>query len=380
MLQIALSLPLLVGAGLFLESLRNVRGIDAGFTMENVLIAQLNPSLNGYPQERIRNLYGELLTGIRAIPGVLAASLAVEAPISGGWDQLGIVVEGFVPRQGERMSINWNLISTDYFKTLRIPLVAGREFTAYDTLLTPKVAIINEAFARYFFGKTNPIGRRIGTGGAPDMEIVGVVKDAKYVDLREEQRRHFYSPVGQEPRLFDLTLQVRTAGDPAASADLVRSVAGRVDPDLPLYNVKTLESQISESIVRDRLVAWLTSLFGLVAVILAALGLYGVVAFSVARRTREIGVRIAMGARKGDILVLVLRQTGLLVIAGILAGICGAFAVTRLFASLLYETKPSDPAAFVAATLVLTAAAALASYLPARRAARTDPVIALRHE
>jgi len=378
--QVALSVPLLVGAGLFLRSLANVRGIDIGFVPAHVLVASVNPSANGYSTERARAFYGRLLDEVRALPGVRAAALATDSPISGGWDQMQVVVDGYRPREGENMSPNAASVSPGYFATLGIPLAAGRDFTERDTFGAPKVAIVNQAMARYFFGDADPIGRRIGTEETPDTEIVGVVADAKYVNLRETVRRHFYVPVAQEPRLFDLTLHVRAEGDPGAAASLVRAAVERLDPHLPVYRVTTLAAQIDRSLVEDRLLSWLSTAFSLLATALAAIGLYGVVAFSVARRTRDIGVRVALGATRADILFVVMRGTLGWVAGGLVAGIGAAAAVSRLVASQLYGIAPTDPVSFFAAGILLIASVALAAYLPASRAARVDPVTALRHE
>ncbi|HEY2460747.1 MAG TPA: ABC transporter permease [Candidatus Acidoferrum sp.] len=382
--QVALSLPLLIGAALFLHSLQNLRGIDTGFVKQNVFLANLNPSLNGYPQERIKTLYDDLLSRVRALPGVQAASLTTSSVVSGSWDRETVRVQGYVPRTDEDMSPNAGVISPSYFATLGIPLVAGRDFTAQDTAARPKVAIVNETFARYFFGNTDPLGKKIGLNDSPqaplDIEIVGVVKDAKYVRLQEKPLRYFYTAMAQEPILFDMTLQVRTTGDSRNIADMVRAQVRDLDPNLPLYATTTLEIQIDDSLTEQRLVTWLTSLFGLLATLLAAIGLSGVVAFSVARRTREIGIRVALGAQKRDVLRLVIGRMAMLVSSGMLVGLIAAYAATRLLGSMLYEVGSADPAAFAGASCLLAAVAAVAAYLPAQRATRVDPLVALRYE
>src|SRR5579864_133822 len=222
--QVALSLPLLIGAGLFVHSLRNLRGVNTGFVKENVFLASLNPALNGYPQEKIKSLYDDLLARVRSLPGVRAASLTTSSVISGGWDQESVKVEGYQPGPDENVSPNAAVISPGYFATMGIPFVEGRDFTEQDTALRSKVVIINETMAHYFFGNKNPLGKKIGTDDdpkvPPDREIIGVVKDAKYVQVSEAPRRHFYAPMAQEPRLFDMTLQVRTSGDPEKIGDL----------------------------------------------------------------------------------------------------------------------------------------------------------------
>ncbi len=383
-LQVSLSLPLLIGAGLFLHSLRNLRGVNTGFTKQNVFLATLNPAMNGYPQERIRSLYDDLLARVRSLPGVRAASLTTSSVISGGWDQEGVTVEGYQPGPDENMSPHAAVISPGYFRTMGIPLVAGRDFTEQDTAARAKVVIINETMAHYFFGNKDPLGKKIGTDDdpkvPPDREIIGVVKDAKYVRLSEAPRRHFYAPMAQEARLFDMTLQVRTSGDPEKIGDLIRAQLHELDANLPLYAITTLEIQIDDSLAQERLLTWLSSLFGLLATLLASLGLSGVVAFSVARRTREIGIRMALGAQPGDILQNVVSHMAFLVTAGMGVGLAAAYGLSRLLRSMLFEVGSADPLAFAGACILLGAVAALAAYLPAQRATQVDPVVALRYE
>jgi predicted permease len=382
--QVALSLPLLIGAGLFLHSLRNLRGVNTGFVKENVFLATLNPSMNGYPQERIKSLYDDLLVRVRTLPGVRAASFTTSSVISGGWDQEGVKVEGYQPGPDESMSPNAAIISPGYFATMDIAFVAGRDFTEQDTAARPKVVIINETMAHYFFGSKNPLGKKIGTDDdpkvPPDREIIGVVKDAKYVRLSEAPRRHFYAPMSQEPRLFDMTLQVRTSGDPERMGDLVRAQVHDLDANLPLYATTTLEIQIDNSLTQERLLTWLSSLFGLLATLLASLGLSGVVAFSVARRTREIGIRMALGAQPGEILSNVVSHMAFLVMAGMVVGLAVAYGLSRLLRRMLFEVGAADPLAFAGACLLLGVVAAIAAYLPAQRATQVDPVVALRYE
>jgi predicted permease len=379
-LQMALSLPLLVGAGSFVESLRNLEGMDTGFHKENILLASMNPSLNGYAQEKIQALYARELEEVRALPGVRSAGLSTTTPIEGGWDMLSVVVEGYQPLEGEDMNPNWTAISPGYLQSVGIALLAGRDFTDQDNLGAPKVAIINETMAHYFFKDANPLGRKIGLEKVPDTEIVGVVRDSKYVSLREAPRRQMYMPAAQQDHLFDLTLVARTAGDPRAVVDMVRAATARVDAHLPLYHVTTLEAQLDDSLIQDRLVAWLSALFGVLATLLSALGLYGVVTYTVQTRTREIGVRMALGAPPGQILNLFLRRTGFLLAFGMALGLGAALAVSGLIASMLFGVRSIELVIYVAAILLLLAAAVLAAYLPARRATRVDPVVALRHE
>jgi predicted permease len=380
LVQVALSLPLLFTAALLLKTLQNLRAVDTGFGKENVLLASVNPALNGYAPERSANFFNELLARTRALPGVKHASLASDSPISGGWDSNTISVEGYTPRQGERMSGDVTTISTDYFKTLAIPLVAGRDFSEEDREGSPKVAIVNEKLAKHFFGTTDPIGKKIGLGKAPDITIVGVIKDAQYVTLRSAIRRHFYLPVRQEKVLTNLTLQVKAESDPQVVAGAVRGELKALDPHLPLYNVKTLATEIDESLVQERLVTWLSSAFGLLATLLTALGLYGVLTFSVARRTREIGIRVALGAQRRDVFKLIMIRGVVLVGIGALVGVGAAIALSRVLESLLFGVKPNNVATLVIVSVGLIAIALVACWIPARRATRVDPLVALRYE
>lgn len=380
LMQVALSLPLLIGAVLLLTSLRNLRAVDTGFNKDNVLLASLNPSLNGYSTDKSRAFFNELLARTRALPGVRAASLASDSPLSGGWDQTGIAVEGYTPREDEKMDIDNTYASSDYFKTLDIPLTAGREFNAQDTLNSPKVAIVNEKFARYFFGNTNPIGKRMGINGPLDTTIIGVVRDAKYINLREPMRRHYYIPVMQLPDLFDLSLQVRTDGDPASLAGAVRNQVNEMDPHLPLYNVKTLSGEIDQSLIQERLVSWLAAAFGILATLLVVIGLYGVVSFSVVRRTREIGIRVALGAQRRHVFLMVMKHGIVLVVGGAIAGTLASIALSRVIGGLLFGISPTHALTFASAGIGLVLVAMLACYLPARRATKVNPLEALRYE
>jgi predicted permease len=380
LVQVALSLPLLIGAVLLLRTLQNLRAVDTGFSKNNVLLASINPSLNGYTADKSRNFFNELLARTRALPSVTAASLANDSPLSGGWDRNGIVVEGYTPREDEKMSIDMTYVSPDYFKTLDIPLSSGRDFNAQDTIGSPQVAIINEKMAGYFFPGQNPIGKRIGLHGVPDVTIVGVVKDAKYISLREPMRRHFYSPIMQEKDLLNLGLQVKTSGDPEAITGAVRNQIRELDPHLPLYDVKTLAGEIDQSLIQERLVTWLTTSFGVLATLLVAIGLYGVLSFSVVRRTREIGIRVALGAQRRDVFLMVIKHGMILVLAGTFIGAGVALALSRFMSGLLFGISPTNAVTFVAAAAGLIVVALAACYIPARRATKVDPLVALRYE
>jgi len=380
LLQVALSLPLLIGSALFLTSLQKLRGVDTGFTRNNVLLASINPALNGYSPDKTQHFYRELLSGLRAIPGVESASLSSDSPLSGDWDELGLVIEGYQPREGEGVNAQSSLVSPDFFRSLGITLVRGREFNDQDTAGAPKVAVINEKMAQRFFGTTDPIGRKIGTDRIPDTVVVGVVKDAQYLNLRDPALRHFYRPILQQQRLFDLTMHVKTVGNPTALSDQVRAQVLKLDSHLPLYNVTTLAAQFDDSIVQERLVTWLCIAFGSLATLMTALGLYGVLAFSVAQRTREIGIRLALGAQARDVFKLIIGQGMLLVLVGVALGLGASFALTRLIASLLFGITPTNVTTFTAAAFGFALLALFACYIPARRATKVNPLEALRYE
>ena len=378
--QVALSLPLLVTAALLVRTLQNLRSFDVGFHKENVLLASINPSLNGYTPEQSHNFYDALLTRVRAMPGVTAASLGSDTPISGGWDQNGIEVEDYTPREGENMSCDVTYVATDYLKVLQIPLVAGRDFNEGDKLGSPKVALINEKMAHYFFGNQSPLGKRISVDEKLDTTIVGVVKDVSYSNLRRDIRRHFYTSTSQIPRLFDLALHIKTSIDPATVGEALRNEVKAIDPHLPLYGVKTLETEIDVSLTQERLVTWLSAAFGILATLLTALGLYGVLTFSVARRTREIGIRVALGAQRRDVFKLVMVRGMILVLLGVVVGVGGSLAFARVLETLMFGVNAKNAATIAAVSVGLVVVALIACYLPARRATKVDPLVALRHE
>ncbi|HSD45207.1 MAG TPA: FtsX-like permease family protein, partial [Pyrinomonadaceae bacterium] len=326
------------------------------------------------------NFYNELLAETRALPGVKSASLASDSPISGGWDQNTISVEGYTPRQGERMSCDVTVVSSGYFKTLAVPLVAGRDFTDEDRQGSPKVAIINEKMAKHYFGSTDALGKRIGLDKVPDITIVGIVKDAQYINLRENTRRHFYLPSTQEKVLTNLTLHVKTETEPPVVAEALRAKLKSLDPHLPLYDVKTLSIEIEDSLVQERMVTWLSSAFGVLAMLLTALGIYGVLTFSVARRTREIGIRVALGAQRRDVFKLIMVRGVVLIGVGVLIGLGASIAFSRVLESLLFGVTPNNVATLVIVSAGLIAVALVACWIPARRATQVDPLVALRYE
>jgi predicted permease len=295
-----------------------------------------------------------------------------------------IYVEGYTPRSDEEMQIHWMQVYPNSFAALGIPLVAGRDFSPQDSGGVEKVAVINESMARRFFGDENPLGRRFGFGrpeNGSKLEIIGVVKDAKYTSLREPSRPMFYLPFAQaQTGRGQMTLVVRTTGDHAPFAAAIQHEARALDPAMPMFGVETLAAQVDASLVQERLVATLSSVFGLLALLLACIGLYGVMAYDVARRTHEIGIRMALGARERRVVRLVLGETLWLVGIGMIIGLGAALAATRWVKSLLFGLQPHDPLTIGLAVFVLLAVAAFAGYLPARRASRVDPMVALRHD
>jgi len=382
--QVALSLVLLVGAGLLVRSLRNLRDFNPGFNAQHVLLVSLNPSLVGYKEQQVVALYQRLTAEIKALPGVRTVSFSDFSPMAVRLSYTMPTVEGYTPRPGETTPVMLNVIGPDYFKSLETPVLLGREFTDADMAGAPKVGIINQAMARHFFGDANPIGRRFSIPGwradSSWLEIVGVIGDAKYHDLREQTPPQAYIPFLQSPESGTSTFEVRVATDPVSLAAGVRRIILQADSRLPVFDVKTLTEQVDESLVEDRLVTSFSTLFGLLALLLASVGLYGVMAHAVSRRTNEIGVRMALGAQPRQILGMAMRETLLLLVLGVAIGIPVALGASRLIRSELYGLGPSDPLTILTTTLLMLGVAGLAGYFPARRATKVDPMVALRYE
>ena len=375
--QVGVSLVVVVGAALFLRSLHALLSIDTGFARQNILVASVDIA-----PARAMETYRGLLDAVRHVPGVVAAGAADSGPLGTGtgWN---IYVPGYVPKASEPRNSPWvGFISPDYFKTMMVPVLLGRDFDRRDLAdKAPLKFIVNETFARHYFGTENPVGRMVGLDrDTSDIEIVGVVKDTKYTGLREEPIRMVYVPYRPGPWGAAFTLHVRTAGDPKALAATVRQKVAELDPNAPVFNVRTAEEEIGRTLLRERLVATITALFGGLALVLAAIGLYGVLSYGVARRTREFGIRIAVGAESSSIVTLVMREAGWVLGAGIAAGLAVVWALGRVVSTLLYEVAPYDPVSIIAAVVVLTGAGATAAWIPARRASHVDPIRALRYE
>lgn len=388
--QVASSLVLLIGAGLFLQSLWRAQRIDPGFDPENVITMPLNVDLLRYTKPQGREFYRRVIERIEAVPGVRSATFARMTPLSGARRQSDVMIEGrddaTAGNNGEGQGANRSqtlagAIGLRYFETLNIPLLRGRDFSLQDREGAPHVVIINETFAKRFFPDQDPLGKRLSLNGAdgPWQEVVGVARNGKYVTLGEAPAPFVYQSLLQRHET-GVGLLVRTDGNPANLVATVRGEVQSIEKNLPITNVRLMTELLGNSLFAARTGALLLLVFGLLALMLAAIGLYGVMSYAVARRTREIGVRMALGANRGDVLRLVLRESMTLVGAGIMLGLIGAFALTRLLTSFLYGVSTTDSSTFVGVSLFLAATALLASFIPARRATKIDPMVALRYE
>ena len=383
-LQVAISLVLLIGAGLLTHSFVNLNDFYPGFNRDNVLLFSVNPTFIGYKDADVVPLYERILGAIGTIPGVRSASLSVHEPLTTNGSDTSVKIQGSVPRRGEDLtSVDVEPIGPDYFQTMETPVLRGREFTAADRVGSPKVAIVNESMARHYFGDTNPIGRQISI---PDyrsdpswLQIVGEVRDVKVHNLRESATFMLYVPMFQSPE-GEATFEVRTAMRPAYAETSVLGAAKTIDSSLPVDSVKSLNDQLDDSLVEERLVASLSSLFGLLALALTCVGLYGLLAYTVSRRSGEIGIRMALGAQRGRIAWMVLRETMLLVACGLAIGIPAAAITSRLIANQLFGLKSGDLVTFLTASAIMAAVTVVASLLPAHRASAIDPMQALRSE
>jgi predicted permease len=382
--QVMLSMVLLIAAGLFIRSLKTLKDLDPGFRTDNVLAFSLDPTRSGYTPERTMAFYRQLKDQLDQIPGVQSSSLAVMRVLDESeWDSW-VTVEGYQAGAGEWVDPHMNFVAPGYFDTLGVPLLEGRDFRYTDRKDTGKVAIVNEKFAKRYFQGKSPIGRHIGMGGDPgtktDIEIIGMVRDTKYENMRAEMPLGVFRPYQQMDFALGMTAYIRTASAPEQMFSTIRQLLNRLDPNLPVYSMRTLQEQMQNSLSTERLVASLTSAFGLVASILAGIGIYGVIAYSVSRRTREIGIRTALGAQRMDVAWLVMREALLIVGFGLLAGLPAAFGLSRLARAQLYGISPGDPTAMLAAAGSILLITLIAVYVPAARASRVDPMQALRWE
>jgi len=395
--QVALTMVVLVGAGLLVHTLQNLRNVDPGFATQKLLTFTVDATLTGYKGERRAQFYSDLQQRFSALPGVLSASYSQSALLSGSLGETSFHLAGTPPKA--QTQVDYLPVGPGFFETMRIPMVKGRPFSPAEFALESKIeddpkaeakvatpAVVNESFVKACFAKGNPLGQPFGANspamsGDPETEesagwtIVGVVRDAKYNDLRREIHPTMYVPSGDAG-----TFEIRTAGDPESLVRAVRGVVRQAGPDLPVADIETQTQQIDSMLFQERLIARLASLFGLLSLLLASIGLYGLLAYEVTNATREIGIRVALGAPLTEVLRGIVRRGVALTAIGAAIGIAASLAVTRLLGSMLFDVKPSDPVTLIAVSGLLLLVALAACYFPARRATRVDPLVALRHE
>jgi predicted permease len=382
--QIAVSLVLLFGAGLFVRTLVNLQTQNVGFARDHLLLFGVAPREVGYKGVRYANLCREIQSRVAGLPGVKSATSSLHLLLSGSMRGNGITVPGYTPTPKENMSVQVLPVGTDFLSTMRITLLQGRDLTAHDDENAPKVGLINQTMARKYWAGRNPVGQHFKMGKL-DLEVVGVVQDAKYTSLRGETSPVVYHPYAQDmDSMPHMHFEARTAGDATALIPAVRQAVRSIDSSLPLFDVLTQTQQIDELLLQERLFARLTGFFGALALLLVCVGLYGIMSYAVARRTNEIGIRMALGAQRANILGMVLREVLLLVGIGVVLGVAGSFATARLaeatVSGLLFGLKINDATVIIFAAAVLVAVATLAGWVPARRASRVDPMVALRYE
>jgi predicted permease len=384
-MQVAVSVVLLIGAGLFLRTVQNLRDVDVGFDPQNLVLFHVDPRQIQYDRTRAPALLQQIVERVGAIPGVRAVTFSHVALLSGGTNSTGIFVHGrhYDPSvRDHNNGINRLVIWPNFFETMGMPVIAGRGFTRRDTEGAPKVVIINQTASRKFFQGENPIGRRIGSSieTSADLEVVGVLRDAKYSGLRDPAPPTMYVPYLQATAINNAAFEVRTAGDPVRAIGAIREAVRQVHPLLPITNVNTQMDRIEQRLTQEKVFAQAYALFGGLALVLASIGLFGLMSYSVARRTSEIGIRMAIGAERRDVLTLVMRESMTLVAAGVVIGLVISMVAGRLVESQLFGVAAVDPATIAIAVAAMIAVSALAGYLPARRASRVDPISALRYE
>jgi predicted permease len=390
--QIALSLLLLIGAALFIRTLTNLLAVDIGFDARRLVSFSIDPTLSGYDPPRLRTFVKTVLGRLNGAPGIESAGVLGIRLLEGNQWNTSMTVEGYQAK-AEENSLQWaNTVSPGYFKTMGIPILAGRDFNERDerAVAAPpgatdfRVAIVNERFARHYFADSNPIGRRIGFGGDPNtptpIEIVGVVRDSKYTDVRDAVQRQVFFPYLEASRPNAFSVYLRTDRPAESVFNTVRQVVAELDPNVPVHGTRTMEKQVALSLSRERLVTTMTVAFGSLATLLAVIGLYGVMSYTVARRTREIGVRVALGATSSRIGWLVIRETLTIAAIGVALALPAAWWLGRYLTAQLYGVEPRDPLAFAAATALLVVVAMIAGLIPSGRAARLDPTVALRQD
>ena len=383
-LQIAISMALLVCAGLFVKSLLNVSRVELGINIDNLITFSVSPELNGYSAERSRGLFERLEDELAAQPGVSSVTASLVPALAGSNWGTSVAVEGFESGPDIDSHSRYNEIAPDYFKTMGIPVLAGREFTRADRLGAPKVAIVNEAFAQKFNLGAEAVGKRLGTGGGEerklDVEIVGLVKNAKYAEVKEPAPPLFFQPYRQDERVGSISYYVRTAGPPEVMLQGINRIVAGVDPNLPVENLRTMQQQVRQNVSIDRIISTLSAGFAVLATLLASIGLYGVLAYTVEQRTREIGLRMALGAAPGRVRGMILRQVAVMTAIGGTVGLLGAIWAGRAARAILFEMEGHDPVVLVSSVLLLALVALGAGFIPAHRASKIDPMLALRYE
>jgi predicted permease len=378
--QIALSMTLLITAGLFLRSLTNISRVDLGLQADRIVTFAVSTELNGYDTDRSRVFFQRLEEELAAIPGVTSVTSGLVPVLSNSTWNTDVSVQGFERTPDTNATVSYNQVSTDFFSTFGIPLIAGRDFSAADNANAARVVVVNEEFVRRFGLGDEAVGKLMGVGNATDREIIGVVRNSKYAGVKEETRPVFYTAWRQATRVGQLNFYVRGDVEEATLLRAIPRVVAALDPNLPVQNLKTMPQQVRENIFMDRMIGTLATSFAVLATLLAAIGLYGVLAYTVAQRTREFGIRLALGADAAGLRGIVLRQIGVMLLIGGVLGVGAALALGRGAASLLYGVGGSDPLSIIGATVLLSLLAMIAGLIPARRAAGIEPVTALRYE
>ena len=382
--QVTLSLLILFGAGLLVRSLQNLRNIDLGYSREHLLLVVTDPMTAGYQDQQVTDFSNELISRMGAIPGVQAVTSSKNGLFSGSESSNSIHVEGFVGKNDDEMQASFDEVGPSYFTALGIPILVGRDISLNDTATSPKVAVVNEAFARFYFGQRNPIGHKFTIDDPrvknQEVDIVGVVRNSRITEVRKDVQRRFFVPLSQMQTAPAVIFEVRTMGNPVAVSDTIRKLIKDYNPSIPVDSIRTVDERLTSIIRNDIVIARLSTIFAGLALALACIGLYGVMSYSVSGRTREIGVRMALGAQRPDVLWMVLREALKVVLIGVVIGIPAALLGSRLLATTLYGLSTADPRAMAVVIVVLAGVAALASFIPARKATKVDPIVALRYE